>query len=281
MGVVWLLTIVFLYVLILKDLIQNAYMREYWQGGFLPVPPWSDPGWFVKALNENIGIQFGIPYAVFLVFFLMLVGWLVSLRGAAPGGRVEPSAARIVSRPGATTWQSPDNESYALAFAGIFLVTLIASAFGLYPVFERMILFLIPIGLLLIGKAFELIHARLQSYRLRGFLAVLLAGYHLSSLPRKTSSRQNTSSTSARPWKPYASPGRMAMRYTSRTAPCRLSASMPRSMAWKRSHMNLGNATIIKTQRSSLAASNHSKVSRESGFCSPMCTKEMASTREN
>jgi hypothetical protein len=176
-GVVWLLTIVFLYLLILKDLSQNAYMREYWQGGFLPLPPWSDPGWFVKALNENIGIQFGIPYAVFLVFFLMLVGWLVSWRGAAPGGRVESSGARIVSGPGATTWQSPDHENFALTFAGIFLVTHVASAFRLYPVFERMILFLVPIGLLLIGIAFEAIETRLQKYRLPGFLAVLLAGY--------------------------------------------------------------------------------------------------------
>ena len=179
MGLIWLLIITVLYLLILKDLSQNTYMREYWQGAFLPMPPWSDPGWFVKALNENIGIQFGIPYAVFLVFFLMLIGWgIMSLRGVAQG---------------ATTWQhlhdllskshqvqvSPSSQSYAIAFAGIVLITLIASALGLYPVFERMILFLIPIGLLLIGRAFEAIEARLQRYRLPAFLAVLLAVYLL------------------------------------------------------------------------------------------------------
>src|SRR6266545_6271409 len=32
MGILWVLDIVFLYLLILKDLSQNAYMREYWQG---------------------------------------------------------------------------------------------------------------------------------------------------------------------------------------------------------------------------------------------------------
>ena len=152
MGVVWLLTITLLYLLILQDLSQNAYMREYWQGAFLPVPPGSEPGWFMKALNENIGIQFGIPYAVFLVLFLMLVGWVI-------------------------LWFH--QRGYALTIAGTVLVTGIASAFGLYPVFERMILFLVPIGLLLIGKAFDVIYARLQRYAIPGVLAVLLAGYLL------------------------------------------------------------------------------------------------------
>jgi hypothetical protein len=57
MGILWILNIGFLYLLILKDLSQQAYLREYWQGAFLPMPPWSDPGWFMRSLNENIGIQ--------------------------------------------------------------------------------------------------------------------------------------------------------------------------------------------------------------------------------
>jgi len=153
MGVLWFLNIAFLYLLILQDLSQNAYMREYWQGAFLPVPPWSDPGWFIKSLNENIGIQFGIPYAVFVVFFLMLAGLVV-------------------------LWFQ--QRGVAIAIAGILLVTLVASAFQLYPVFERMILFLVPIGLLLIGKAVEAFHQRVQRFSLLGLLSALfLAGYLL------------------------------------------------------------------------------------------------------
>ena len=153
MGFVWILEIAFLYLLILKDLSQNTYMREYWQGAFLPMPPWSDPGWFMKSLNENIGIQFGIPYALFLVFFLMLVGWVM-------------------------VWFQ--QRGYAIAFACIMLVTLTASALGLYPVFERMILFLVPVGLIVIGKAVEAIYHRVQRFQLLGALFVLfLAGYLL------------------------------------------------------------------------------------------------------
>ena len=152
-GILWLVTIAGLYFLILKDLSQNTYMKEYWLGAFLPVPPWSDAGWFIRILNENIGIQFGIPYGDFVVFFLMLVGWVM-------------------------LWFH--QRSYALAVAGIALVTLVASGLQLYPIFERMILFLVPVGLLLLGKAVEAIHWRARRFSLLGgFASMFLAGYLL------------------------------------------------------------------------------------------------------
>jgi hypothetical protein len=160
MGILWALNIACLYLLILKDLRQNAYMREYWQGAFVPMPPWSDPGWFTKMLNENIGIQFGIPYAVLLVFFLMLVGWV----------------ALFLS-----------HRNYAIAFACIVLVTGTVSALQLYPVFERMILFLIPIGLILIGKAIEAIELRLQKVPVAAAFAILLLADYLVYGPLATS----------------------------------------------------------------------------------------------
>ena len=38
MGLFWVATLGFLYFLILEDIQQNAYMQEYWQGGFFPFP---------------------------------------------------------------------------------------------------------------------------------------------------------------------------------------------------------------------------------------------------
>jgi uncharacterized membrane protein len=153
MGILWVLEVALLYLLILKDLSQNTYMKEYWQGAFLPTPPWSDPGWLNRSLNENIGLQFGIPYAVYVVFFLMLVGWVM-------------------------LWFH--HRGYALTFASILLVTLVASALQLYPVFERMILFLVPIGLILIGKAVDAVHRRVQRFHFPGLLSLwFLAGYLL------------------------------------------------------------------------------------------------------
>jgi hypothetical protein len=151
MGILWILEIAFLYFLILKDLSQNLYMREYWQGAFLPMPPWSDPGWFMRSLNENLGVQFGIPYAVLFVFALMLIGWIVLFL---------------------------QNREFAITFACILLVTLTASALQLYPVFERMILFLVPLGLILLGKTTEYLYQRLQNYQfLSAFAVSALAGF--------------------------------------------------------------------------------------------------------
>ena len=147
MGILWVLNIALLYMLILKDLNQNAYIREYLQGAFAPMPPWSEPGWFTKMLNENIGIQFGIPYAVFLVLFLMLVGWV----------------ALFLS-----------HRNYAIAFACIVLVTWTASALQLYPVFERMILFLVPIGLVLLASAIQAVYQGLRRYQIVAAFTVLL-----------------------------------------------------------------------------------------------------------
>ncbi len=150
MGALWIATIGFLYFIILQDLRQNAYMQEYWQAGFMPVPPWSNLMWFASVLHENIGLQFGIPYAQYLVLGLMLAGWLY-------------------------LWIRQRNFAGALAL--ILMVTLIASAFQLYPVLERMILFTIPIGLILIGKSMDWLSSFLPDQRsLSTVTAVVLAG---------------------------------------------------------------------------------------------------------
>lgn len=151
MGTVWLITIGFIYLLILGDLQQNAYMREYWQDAFLPFPPWSEPGWFDRSLTENIGVQFGIPHAVYLVSAFILAGWVV-------------------------LWMA--KRAYAITFGLTLLATLTASSMGLYPVFERMVLFLVPIGIILIGKTIEVLHQKLQSLHWMGGLATwALAGF--------------------------------------------------------------------------------------------------------
>jgi hypothetical protein len=159
-GFLWVLEVSFLYVLILKDLSQNAYMREYWQGAFLPVPPWSDPGWFVGAIRQNISLQFGMPYAVLFVFLLMLAGWAILFS---------------------------QNRGYAIAVAGILLVTLLAAALQLYPVFERMILFLVPLGLILLGQAVGAFYRWARRYGLAGILSTLLLAGFLIYGPLATS----------------------------------------------------------------------------------------------
>jgi hypothetical protein len=146
-GLIWTLNIGLLYFLILKDLNQNAYMREYWQGAFLPVPPWSDPAWFLQSIRANISTQFGMPYAALFVFVLMLAGWVALWR---------------------------EKSDYALTLLCVLLVTLAASALQLYPLLERMVLFLVPLGLILLGKVVESLYQGLQKYPLPRVLATAL-----------------------------------------------------------------------------------------------------------
>jgi hypothetical protein len=68
--------------------------------------------------------------------------------------------------------------AYAATLGLIFLVTLTASAMELYPVAERMVLFLIPIGMLLIGKTVEALYQSLQKQPLlRALATLILSGY--------------------------------------------------------------------------------------------------------
>jgi hypothetical protein len=151
MGILWIANIILLYFLVLRDLGRNAYMYEYWRGAFMPLSPWNAMNWFKGMMGGIIATQFGIPYFTFIVLVLLVIGWLI-------------------------LWLK--NQEYAIAFALIFVVTLIASALRLYPFAERMVLFLIPIGLLLLGKTVEALSQNLQKQRVVSVLAALiLSGY--------------------------------------------------------------------------------------------------------
>src|SRR6266540_1025202 len=153
MGILWVATISLIYFLVLRNLQQNAFIRDYWQGAFLPFPPWSDLSRFKLSINGIIATQFGIPYGTYFVFALMLLGWMI-------------------------LWRR--NQNYAIMLGLIFIFTLTASALQLYPVAERMILFLIPIGFILLGKPVEALYQSLQKQQVLSIVATLiLSGYLL------------------------------------------------------------------------------------------------------
>jgi hypothetical protein len=154
-GILWLVDLAFLYSLTLSDLRNNSYMHEYWQGAFAPMPPWSDWNWYVNAFQKNMDTQFGYSYAVGLIFILMLAGWGVLFM---------------------------QKHAFAITLAGILFFTLLAASLGLYPVLERMGLFLVPIGILLIGKSLEIPAQRLRASPVVSTIVVLaLSGFVLYS----------------------------------------------------------------------------------------------------
>jgi uncharacterized membrane protein len=159
MGILWLANIGFLYFLSLGSLRSNAYMREYWQDAFAPMPPWSNIQWYWEAFQSNADTHFAVTFAPWLLFLLLLAGWIHLLRQKKEAGMV-------------------------IGFMLFF--TLLASSLKLYPSMERMVLFLTPIGILLIGMSMAWIGQMLRNYRIASMAATLLITVYLfyGAIPR-------------------------------------------------------------------------------------------------
>jgi hypothetical protein len=155
-GMLWTANLALLYFINLRNLRQNDYLANYWSDGFIPLPPWSNLNWF----NELIIYQFDIRLIPLLVLTLILVGWVVLFR---------------------------EQKSVALAvvFTGLFAFT--ASAVHLYPVSGRLSLFLIPLGVILLGKAVEFLRRAFPQNKFASFGIVFLSGGYLMFNPLVTS----------------------------------------------------------------------------------------------
>jgi hypothetical protein len=147
MGLFWLANLGLLYFVNLRDLSLNQYLMDYWKDAYIPLPPWSNLDWFVTSFVDNVSFQFGIDYLAWLLFILMLAGWLALFR---------------------------EQRTYATAFAFSTLFAFVASALRLYPVSGRLGLFLAPIGIVLLGKAVEALHKRLSFNRLWAAAATII-----------------------------------------------------------------------------------------------------------
>ncbi|HQV94036.1 MAG TPA: hypothetical protein PLA27_01945 [Anaerolineales bacterium] len=148
-GLLWLANLVLLYFINLRQLSQNDYLANYWTDGFISLFPWSDFNW----LGELIQYQFDVQFIPLFVAVLILIGWFALFREA---------------------------RSLALAFAFTTVFAFTASALHLYPVNGRLSLFLIPLGILLLGKAIAFLRQTFSSNKLvSAGITILLSGYLL------------------------------------------------------------------------------------------------------
>lgn len=161
MGVFWLANVGLLYALTLGDLQDNSYMHAYWQDAFAPMPPWSNWGWYWESFKANADSLFVVTFAPVLLLVSMLAGW------AALFKRKQESAAVIA-------WMT-------------FFI-LLASSLSLYPSLERMVLFLAPVGILLIGIFLEYAVEKFRGRTGIGVITTLLVSVYLfyGALPLTT-----------------------------------------------------------------------------------------------
>ena len=153
LGTVWLANLGLLYFVSLRGLSQNTFLLDYWKENFMPIPPWSDWGWFRIVFRGLIQSQVGIQVPVWLIFILVLLGLI----------------ALFIK-----------NNSYAGVIIFIFVFALFASASRLYPLGGRLSLFLVPLLVILVSHSIQAIDQQLNArYKFGSFMALLLSGFLL------------------------------------------------------------------------------------------------------
>jgi hypothetical protein len=146
-GALWLSSFALLYLFTLRNLTANHILLDYWQGRFMPLPPWREPGWLLRTLRQMMQNPAGLPMTLASVLFLIGLYGLFT-----------------------NQW------SWALALAAPLGFTLLASALHQYPFGNRLLMFALPNILLITVGGLEWIHTALQRPWLAYPVTVIVAG---------------------------------------------------------------------------------------------------------
>jgi 4-amino-4-deoxy-L-arabinose transferase-like glycosyltransferase len=151
----WGLSIVVLYLVNLRYLTNSDLLLDYWEDGFMPMPPWSLVGfrWFGhtwRAILDN-PLEFS-PDNPGLVFLVFIIGFVVL---AIKNWRV------------------------GAALGSVFLFALAASALEKYSLIGRMLLFLTPVIFLFLAAGIDGIGSLIRNKWLGVAVKLALAGYFM------------------------------------------------------------------------------------------------------
>lgn len=155
LGISWLVSLGLLYFINLQNLTHDDFLVNYWESGFMPMPPWNNLAWFATNFRDNIQFQYGIQYLHWLVFVFILTGWLALFR---------------------------ETQTLALTLAFTVFFAYTASALRLYPISGRLGLFLIPLGIIMLGKTIEVTQKLFASNKIwTAVTTLVLSGYLIYS----------------------------------------------------------------------------------------------------
>ncbi len=148
---VWLASFAILYFVSLRSLTRNAALIGYWQGSFVPMPPWRDLMWFPTAFFTMFGSPIG-AYSVSIGSFLLLIVFVIGCFSFLFGN-----------------WQK------ALILVIPFPATLLASGLEAYPFGERLLLFIVPLVFLLVAEGLRRVYLALRKLGPRAASSIYLA----------------------------------------------------------------------------------------------------------
>ncbi len=151
-GIAWAAAFGADYFISLRHLSVDAYLQKYWQAYFMPMPPWSHASWLLDAYRSLL-----LPVAGRTDLFALLIWSPLILIGAVSLVLADRPFAWIVLLP--------------------FGLTLIASAMHEYPVWDRLLLFLVPLVYLLAAEGLRRIFLWGQRWnRVAGIAAAAVIG---------------------------------------------------------------------------------------------------------
>jgi hypothetical protein len=124
---IWCLSFTTLYFISLRYPLSDNNVINYWQGYFMPWPPWSDMSWHYRAWIDLLRNPARLP-PIILTLVIIVLGWISLLY---------------------RRWQ------LAMIFMVSFLTVLIVSSFRDYPFGDRLMLFSLPLIFLLLAEGIE------------------------------------------------------------------------------------------------------------------------------
>ncbi len=151
LGAAWAVSLGTEYLVSLRYLVGNDYLRNYWEHGFMPLPPWSDPGWFLQSyLSLLITISPSLDrwYLASICSLLLVIGIVSFLLRDRINGL-------LVLLP--------------------FVMVSIASEMQRYPLRGRFMLFLVPYAILLMAEGLGRIYSLINKWNRVAAILVIAA----------------------------------------------------------------------------------------------------------
>jgi len=137
---IWLLSFAMFYLLSVRNLSGNQTLEASWakKGTFLPLPPRSlaDLEWIPRALVKMFSNPFGLPFSTLAALVFLLGAVALFLK----------------------------NKRWLLMLVGPIAITMLASGVHKYPFGRRLLLFLLPAALLVVGAGLDFILQKKRPY---------------------------------------------------------------------------------------------------------------------
>ena len=149
MGIGWVASFGLEYLVSLRHIVADEYLINYWRRAYVPLPPWSDKGWFIDTYYSFLLFAFHRADGT-----MALVTMVLTFIGTIS----------IMVR----KWR------IGLLVISPFVIVLIVSALRRYPLKDRFMLFLIPLVLLLMAEGFRGLYWLIAKWKPK--IAVVISG---------------------------------------------------------------------------------------------------------